>query len=53
MPTMSDIDDEDITLFVCKMGKFIKKKGYGARKRRDDNKEYVRRCYKSKSLITL
>jgi hypothetical protein len=31
------------------MGKFIKKKGYGARKRRDDNKEYVRRYYKCKS----
>ena len=32
-----------------KMGKFMKK-GYGARKRRDHNKEYVRRCYKCKSL---
>jgi hypothetical protein len=31
------------------MGKFMKKKGYGARKRRDCNKEYVRRCYKCKS----
>jgi hypothetical protein len=31
------------------MGKFMKKKGYGARKRRDHNKEYVRRCYKCKS----
>jgi hypothetical protein len=29
------------------------KKGYGARKRRDDKKEYVRRCYKCKSPITL
>ena len=28
----------------------MKKKGYGARKRRDHNKEYVRRCYKCKSL---
>ena len=36
-------------LFVRKMGKFMKKKGYGARKRRDHNKEYVRRCYKCKS----
>ena len=35
---------------MCKMGKFMKKKGYGARKRRDHNKEYVRRCYKCKSL---
>jgi hypothetical protein len=31
------------------MGKFMKKKSYGARKRRDHNKEYVRRCYKCKS----
>ena len=36
-------------LFVRKMGKFMKKKGYGARKRRDHNKEYVRRCYKCNS----
>ena len=30
----------------------MKKKGYGARNRRDNNKskEYVRRCYKCKSL---
>ena len=27
----------------------MKNKGYGARKRRDHNKEYVRRCYKCKS----
>ncbi|XP_066320408.1 uncharacterized protein [Miscanthus floridulus] len=45
----SDIDDETMTLLVCKMGKFMKKKGYGARKIRDHNKEYVRRCYKCKS----
>ena len=38
-----------MTLFVRKMGKFMKKKGYGARKRRDHNKEYVRWCYKCKS----
>ena len=33
------------------MGKFMKKKGYGARKRRDHTKikEYVRRCYNCKS----
>ena len=33
------------------MGKMKKKKGYGARKRRDHfkNKEYVRLCYKCKS----
>ena len=34
-------DDEPMALFVCKFGKFMKKKGYGARKRRDSNKEYV------------
>jgi hypothetical protein len=34
---------------VGKMGKFMKEKGYGARKRRDHNKEYVRRWYKCKS----
>ena len=28
----------------------MKKKGYGARRRRDHNKEYMRRCYKCKSL---
>jgi predicted glycoside hydrolase/deacetylase ChbG (UPF0249 family) len=39
-----------MALFVCKFGKFMKKKGYGVRKRRDHNKEYVRRCYKCKSL---
>jgi hypothetical protein len=39
-----------MAFFVSKMGKFMKKKGYGARKRRDHNKEYVRRCYKCKSL---
>jgi hypothetical protein len=38
-----------MTLLVCKIGKFMKKKGYGARKKRDHNKEYVRRCYKCKS----
>ena len=38
-----------MALFVRKIGKFMKK-GYGARKRRDYNKEYVRRCYKYKSL---
>jgi hypothetical protein len=46
----SDIDGEAMTLFVRKMGKFMRKKGYGARKRRDHNKEYVKRCYKYKSL---
>jgi hypothetical protein len=46
----SNIDDEAMALLVHKMGKFMKKKGYGTRKRRDQNKEYVRRCYKCKSL---
>ena len=48
---LSDIDDEAMALFVCKMRKFMKKKGYGARKRRDHtkSKEYMRRCYKCKS----
>ena len=46
----SDIDDEAMALLVRKIGKFMKKKGYGERKRRDHNKEYVRRCYKCKSL---
>ena len=37
--------------FVWRFGKFMKKKGYGARKRRDQskNKEQPRRCYKCKS----
>jgi hypothetical protein len=38
-----------MALLVCKMGKSMKKKSHGARKRRDHNKEYVRRCYKWKS----
>jgi hypothetical protein len=46
---LSDIDDETMALFMRKMGKFMKKKSYGAKKRRDHNKEYVRRCYKCKS----
>ena len=48
---LSDIDDEAMALFVRKMGKIMKKKGYGAKKRRDHtkSKEYVRRCYNYKS----
>ena len=40
-----------MALFVRKFGRFMKKKGYGLRKRRDNNKskEYVRRCYNYKS----
>jgi hypothetical protein len=45
----SDIDEEAMALLVRKMDKFMKEKGYGARKRRDHNKEYVRRCYKCKN----
>jgi hypothetical protein len=43
----SDSDDEAMALLVRKFGKFMKKKGYGARKRRDynKNKDYVKRCY--------
>ena len=34
-----------------KFGRFMKKKGYSARKTRDNNKskDYMRRCYKCKS----
>jgi hypothetical protein len=44
----SDFDEEAMPLFVRKFDKFMKKKGYGARKRRDNckNKDQVRRCYK-------
>jgi hypothetical protein len=47
-----DSDDEALALFVRKFGKMMKKKGYHTRKRRDHskNKEYVRLCYKCKSL---
>ncbi|XP_066324285.1 uncharacterized protein [Miscanthus floridulus] len=47
-----DSDDKVLALFVRKFGKIKKKKGCGARKRRDHfkNKEYVRLCYKCKSL---
>ena len=40
-----------MALFVRKFRRFMKKKGYGATKRRDNNKskDYVRRCYKCKS----
>jgi hypothetical protein len=39
-----DIDDEAMALLMRKMGKFMKKKDYGARKKRDHNKGYARRC---------
>jgi len=46
-----DSDDEAMALLVRKMGKFIKKKGYGARKRRDFTKRNGngRLCFKCKS----
>ena len=52
--TSSDGDESDeelFALFVRKFGKMMKKKGYGARKRRDffKNKGYVRKCYNCKS----
>jgi hypothetical protein len=44
-----DIDDEAMALLVRKMGKFMKKRGYGARKRRDHMKDNVRLCFECKS----
>jgi hypothetical protein len=49
----SDINDEAMALLVRKMGKFMKKKSYGVRKRRDHNKEYVRRCISARARIIL
>jgi hypothetical protein len=40
----SDIDDEAMALLVHKMGKFMKKRGYVTRKKRDHIKGYVRLC---------
>jgi hypothetical protein len=45
----SDIDDEAMALLMCKMGKFMKKRGYGARKRRDHMKDHVRLCFECKN----
>jgi hypothetical protein len=45
---VSDIDDEAMALLVCKMGKFMKKRGYGTRKRRDYMKDHVRLCFECK-----
>jgi len=44
-------DDEALAIFVRRFGKFMKKKGYGAKKKRDQskNKDYTRRCYKCRS----
>jgi hypothetical protein len=49
----SDINDEAMALLVRKMGKFMKKRGYGARKGRDHMKEHVRLCFECKSLDQL
>jgi hypothetical protein len=46
----SDFDDETMALLVHKMGKFMKKRGYGARKRRDHMKDHVSQCFECKSL---
>ncbi|XP_066347604.1 uncharacterized protein [Miscanthus floridulus] len=47
----SDFNEEAMALFVHKFDKLMKKKGYGARKRRDNykNNDQVRRSYKFKS----
>jgi hypothetical protein len=44
-----DLDDEAMALLVRRMGKFMKKRGYGARKRRDHMKDHVRLCFECKS----
>jgi alpha-acetolactate decarboxylase len=46
----SDIDDEAMAFLVRKMGKFMKKRGYGARKRRDHIKEYVRKMVPKRKM---
>jgi hypothetical protein len=37
-----------MTLLVRKMGKFMKKRSYGASKRRDYMKDHVRLCFECK-----
>jgi tRNA C32,U32 (ribose-2'-O)-methylase TrmJ len=44
----SDFDDEAMALLVRKMGKFMKKRGYSASKRRDHMKDHVRLCLEYK-----
>jgi hypothetical protein len=44
-----DFNDEAMAILVHKMGKFMKKRGYGARKRRDHIKDHVRLCFECKS----
>jgi hypothetical protein len=45
----SDFDDEAMALLVCTMSKFMKKRGYDARKRRDHMKDHVRLCFECKN----
>jgi hypothetical protein len=45
-----EFNDEAMALLVHKIGKFMKKRGNGARKRRDHMKEHVRLCFECKSL---
>jgi len=49
----SDFDMESMALFVKNFGKFMNKKGYKLRKRRDNfkNKYQVRRCFRCKSKV--
>jgi hypothetical protein len=42
-------DDETMSLLVQKMGRFMKKRGYGATKRRDHMKSREMLCYNCKS----
>jgi hypothetical protein len=44
-------DDETMALLVQKMGRFMKKRGYGAIKRRDHMKAKEMLCYNCKSLV--
>jgi hypothetical protein len=45
----SDFDDEAMALLVRKMGKFMKKRGYGARKRIYHMKDHMRLYFECKS----
>ena len=46
--SFDDMDDEKMTLFVKRFGKFMVKKGYRARRKKSSskNKEESRRCFK-------
>jgi hypothetical protein len=45
-----EFDEEAMALLFRKIGKFMKKRGYGARKRRDHMKDNLRLCFEYKSL---